>query len=398
MHVAIIGCGQLARMLALAGWNMGLEFSFLASPDESSDCVRGLGRVAQRKPGDNAQQIYIALGEPDVITVEREHVDTRLLQELRSYCRVYPEPESVHLCQDRLREKALFSTLQLPTAPYRSAQNTQEVADAANALGLPVVIKASTEGYDGKHQAHVHDQAQLQEFCMLHQEGNWLVESHINFDKEISFLAARSSNGDVALYPATENHHLDGILLTSVAPATGVTADIVGDGYQYIRILLDRMDYVGVLAMECFVTDRGLLINELAPRVHNSGHWTLRSEATSQFENHLRAILGMQLGSTAISGYDGIINILGSYNQAQTLHHLSPDSGLVDYNKSDGPRRKLGHINVSRNSHDDLLEELGRLHIHLYGDTDKHCYSNSGPALPGPITENYSKDINRYAT
>lgn len=388
MHVAIIGCGQLARMLALAGWNMGLQFSFLADPGESSRCVRGLGRIAQRDEKDTAQQVYIALGEPDVITVERESVDTHLLQGLQKYCKVYPEPEAVHLCQDRLREKNLFSSLSLPTAPYCSAHTGLEVANAVQKLGLPVVIKASTSGYDGKHQWHIHNAEQLRDFCNQHEKGDWLVESHISFDREISILAARSSSGDVVLYPPTENHHRDGILLTSVAPATNVPTDIAGDGCGYIRVLLDRMDYVGLLAMECFVTEHGLLINELAPRVHNSGHWTLRSEATSQFENHLRAILGMQLGSTAVHRYDGIINILGGYDQDRVLSHLSSNSTLADYNKSAGPRRKLGHINVSRESREEILEELAHLQHYLYVDHDPDHCQDSPQASPGPLTGN----------
>jgi len=156
------------------------------------------------------------------------------------------------------------------------------------------------------------------------------------------------------------------------------------------------MDYVSVLAMECFVTNSGLLINELAPRVHNSGHWTLRSEATSQFENHLRAILGMQLGSTKLSSYDGIINILGSYDQEQALPHMSRDSTLTDYNKSAAPMRKLGHIDVSRKSREEILEELGRLHDYLYVDSDQGLYWGSRRAVPGAIPAKEMRDTNRH--
>lgn len=397
MHVGIIGCGQLARMLALAGWNMGLRFSFLADPGETSGCVDGLGHVARLSPQDNAQQVYTAMGEPDVITVEREHVDADLLRGLAGYCKVYPDPEAVHLVQNRLREKNLFSSLGLPTAPYVSAHTSAQVADAAQQLGLPVAIKASTAGYDGKHQWHIHTAAQLQAFCMQHPNGDWLVESYIDFDREISVLAARSSSGEVAFYPPTENHHRDGILLTSVAPAINLPADIMGDGYDYIRALLDSLDYVGLLAMECFVTKNGLLLNELAPRVHNSGHWTLRSEATSQFENHLRAILGMQLGSTTVSRYDGIINILGNYDQEQTLYHLSSDSALTDYNKSAGPLRKLGHINVSRKNSEEILEELHRLHHYLYVETEPGSDRNSQQSLPEPIATRNTGEVYPHA-
>lgn len=371
MHIGIIGCGQLARMLALAGWNMGLGFSFLADKGESTRCVRGLGRVTCRSPDHSAKQVYIAMGEPDVITVEREHVDIELLRALQDYCPVYPDPEAVETCGNRTLEKQLLSRLQLPTSPFRVAHTSLQVADAAHSLGMPVVVKATTAGYDGKQQWHLHNEGQLRSFCYENQPGDWLVESKIEFEREISILAVRSANGDVAVYPPTENRHHDGILLTSIAPAANLPSDILGDGYDYVRTLLEALDYVGVLAVECFVTDQGLLINELAPRVHNSGHWTLRSEATSQFENHLRAILGMSPGSTQVSRYDGIINILGQYNRDHAMHALTRDSALTDYNKSSAPLRKLGHINVSRNSREDIMAELGRLHHCLYVDTER---------------------------
>jgi 5-(carboxyamino)imidazole ribonucleotide synthase len=379
MHVGIIGCGQLARMLALAGWNMGLKFSFLADKNESTRCIRGLGRVTTRSPAHSAQQVYIALGEPDVITVEREHVDIELLRGLREHCAVYPDPAAIETCGNRILEKQLLGTLDLPTAPNRVAYTSLQVADAADALGLPVVLKSAMAGYDGKGQWHIHNHEQLSAFCLENQAGNWLVESKINFEREISILAARSTNGDVALYPPTENRHSDGILLTSIAPAGNVSADILAEGFECMRSLLEALDYVGVLAVEFFVTDQGLLINELAPRVHNSGHWTLNSEATSQFENHLRAILGMSLGSTRISSYNGIINILGHYDRDSALRALSGDSTLTDYNKSFAPLRKQGHINVSRSSREDTLEELGRLHHCLYTDgAHGHSWQTEG--------------------
>lgn len=368
MRIGIIGCGQLARLLALAGWNMGLDFSFLAGEGEPTRAVRGLGRVTRLQPGDTPEQVYSAMGEPDVITVERENVNLDLLRGLSRCCPVHPNPNAVQTCGDRAMEKALLDRLGLPTAPYRIAAGSAEVADACGQLGLPVVVKATTSGYDGKAQWRIRDEDQLGAFCLEERPGPWLVEARIQFHREVSFLAARSANGDVTLYPPTDNHHEDGVLLTSVAPAEPLPADLLEDGYEYIRLLLESMDYVGVLAVECFVTDTGLLVNELAPRVHNSGHWTLHSEATSQFENHLRAILGMNLGATQVSRYSGILNILGPYDRELALRTLSRDARLIDYNKSVAPQRKLGHINVSRSSREDILEELGRLHNSLYLD------------------------------
>jgi 5-(carboxyamino)imidazole ribonucleotide synthase len=371
MHIGIIGCGQLARMLALAGRHMGLRFSFLASEGESTRCVRGLGRIAQPAGDFTAEQVYRSLGEPDVITVEREHVDVDLLRGLAAHCAVRPGPDAVKTCGNRALEKDLFTSLQLDTARYRIARTPLQVADAAHTLGMPVVVKATSSGYDGKQQWRIENERDLRSFCQERQAGEWLVESKIPFEREVSILAARSANGDVAVYPPTENRHQDGILLTSIAPADDLAPELLAAGQHYIRSLLEALDYVGLLAMECFVTADSLLINELAPRVHNSGHWTLQSEATSQFENHLRAILGMTLGPTRVSRYDGILNILGHYDRERALRDLSSESTLVDYNKRSAPLRKLGHINVSRSSREELLEELGRLHHCLYVDTDQ---------------------------
>lgn len=368
MHIGIIGCGQLARMLALSGWNMGLEFSFLANRDEPLRSVRGLGAVTRLQPGFTAEQVYEALGKPDIVTVERENVDLELLRGLAEHCAVHPNPDAVQTCGDRALEKSLLDRLGLPTAPYRIADSAGEVAVAAGQLGLPLVVKATTSGYDGKAQWRLQDPAQLRAFCDQDRPGRWLVESRIDFLREVSLLAARSATGDIVLYPPTDNHHRDGVLLTSVAPAEALPADLLADGCDYLRALLKAMDYVGVLAMECFVTADGLLINELAPRVHNSGHWTLHSEATSQFENHLRAILGMNLGSTQVSRYNGIINILGPYDREGALRALSRDATLTDYNKTVAPLRKLGHINVSRSRREDILGELERLRHSLYSD------------------------------
>jgi len=241
-------------------------------------------------------------------------------------------------------------------------------------LGLPLVVKARREGYDGKQQWRIRSTAELRDFCIDNRSGDWLVESQINFQREVSVLAARSANGDIAIYPPTENRHQGGILLTSIAPAENLPDGIMADCQRYIRALLEKLDYVGVLAMECFVCEEGLLVNELAPRVHNSGHWTMRSEATSQFENHLRAILGMNLGSTSVTRYEGMLNILGSYDRGSALRLLSRDSTLTDYNKSSAPRRKLGHINVSRESRTAMLEELSRLSQCLYVDRERAEY------------------------
>ena len=346
MHVSIIGCGQLARMLALAGWNMGLNISFLADENESTRCVRGLGRITHRSPEQSAQQVYIALGEPDVITVEREHVDAELLRALTAYCQVHPDPDAVRICQDRLREKHLFTSMGLATADFVNAHTQLQVADAAQTLGLPVIIKSRTASYDGKGQWRIRNEDDLRAFCTANPCGDWLVEKHIAFEREISVLAARSTGGNVAFYPPTENSHHNGILMTSIAPAVNLPEQIQARCHDYMHSLLNDLDYVGVLAMECFVTPQGLLVNELAPRVHNSGHWTLRSEATSQFENHLRAICGLPLGDTSLISQALMFNLLGVM---PTVDRLAPGMAIHwhDYRKAPRAGRKIGHVTVT---------------------------------------------------
>lgn len=367
MRVGIIGSGQLARMMALAGWNMNVQFSFVASPDESTRCVDGLGTQVVFKPGDTPAQVYAAMGEPDVITVERESVDLDLLRGLAAFCAVHPNPDAVEACGNRFREKQLLDSIGLPSAPYRIADSAQQVPQAAMALGLPVVIKNPTEGYDGKQQWHIHNENQLQDFTTENPPGSWLVEARIDFEREVSMVATRSSSGDTVVYPPTENRHHNSILLTSIAPAEGLTDSLREDCKRYICALLDAMDYVGTAAMECFVTADGLLINELAPRVHNSGHWTMLGEATSQFENHLRGILGLQPGSADTTQYHGMVNILGGYEQHAILGALSTQNSLHDYNKTPAALRKLGHINVACDSREAVKDELLRLSRCLYG-------------------------------
>lgn len=366
MHIAIIGCGQLARMMALAGWHLGFKFSFLAEEGEATRCVEGLGCIARRSPGATPREIYMALGAPDVVTVERENVDLELLRGLVPLCDVRPGAGAVAVCGNRALEKSTLDELGLPTAPYRVVHTALQVSDAADDLGLPVVVKSLTEGYDGKAQWRLHSPADLQAFCSEQSTGNWLVEAWVDFKCEVSFIAARSSRGEIAMYPPTHNVHRDGILLTSVAPAPDLPDSLREQGERCIRVLLEALDYVGVLAMECFVTDAGLLINELAPRVHNSGHWTLRSSAASQFENHLRAITGLGMGATRSRGHDAILNILGAYDREDLLRSLPGCASLTDYNKTFAPGRKVGHVNVSASSREEVEDVLRQLRARLY--------------------------------
>ncbi|MEP0200703.1 MAG: 5-(carboxyamino)imidazole ribonucleotide synthase [Halioglobus sp.] len=360
-HVAIVGCGQLARMLALAGWHMGIRFSFVACNNEGTYCVEGLGPITPWADGDNVENLYAALGEPDVVTVERESVSTDLLRDLAEHCPVYPNPDAVSVCQHRLREKALFDELNIATAPYRAANRLSEVKTGVAELGYPVVIKAASDGYDGKGQWRVGSDADLEQLPADESTFEWLIERRIPFDYEVSFIGVRTSTGDTAFYPPTKNVHRDGILIHSSAPADTLSESLQEMGQSYLRSLMESMNYVGVLAVECFVVGDQLLVNELAPRVHNSGHWTLQANVACQFENHLRAILGLSVGSTELSHYSGIVNILGSQPDSVQLEKLPAQASFHWYNKPFAPGRKLGHFGVNADSSEQLAQRLDLL-------------------------------------
>lgn len=373
MKVGIVGCGQLARMLALAGWPMGLSFSFLGEAEEDDACVQGLGKVVRRS-GEGAESLYREMGCPEVITVEKEHVDVSLLRELQAFCPVYPDPEVIAVCQHRGREKAFLNNAGVTTAPYRLANSGAEVERAVKALGLPVFVKSCEEGYDGQNQWRITDANELEVFLAEHEAlPECVVEGRVQFAREVSVIVVRGVDGETAVYPPTENDHRNGVLLTSIAPVRDLSETTLAQADDIVAKVLDSWDsssdsfpgYVGVLAIECFATEQGLLVNELAPRVHNSGHWTQQGAATSQFENHLRAICGLSLGATESRGYNGMINLLGRFApmsavvQANTQLHL--------YNKSIKPRRKLGHVNLQSDSDEALRQQMRDMLESIYG-------------------------------
>jgi 5-(carboxyamino)imidazole ribonucleotide synthase len=367
-HVAIIGCGQLARMLALAGWRMGIRFSFVACHEEETHCINGLGNIVRWRGSRTASDLYRALGNPDAITVERESVCTELLQGLSQHCAVHPNHEAVWTCQHRLREKHMLDGLEIATADYCGALTPDDMELAIAQLGCPVMVKAASDSYDGKQQRRLENRADLAAMKTLLKDqnsGEWLVEKCIPFEREVSFIAARSTGGDIVFYPPTENVHRNGILMHSTAPAQGLDGGLEQSGRNYLTALMEAMKYVGVLSMECFVLDNRLLVNELAPRVHNSGHWTLDAHITCQFENHLRAILGLPLGDTHLNHYSGLVNILGEQDQALNLASLSASAAVHWYNKPFAPGRKLGHLGLSADSSLELQRQVRQLHHEL---------------------------------
>ena len=337
---------------------MGMRFSFLAQGQEETRCVQGLGPVVRRVPTHRAAQLYEALGKPDIITVEKESVDTQLLRALKYFCTVSPDPDAIEITQHRAREKAFVQSLGFDVAPFVHCDSVAELPAAIATLSYPVIVKACELGYDGQAQWRLNEAEDLAAF--LSQQArlrDFVVEKKIAFDREISLIAARSSRGEFKAYPVTENTHQNGILSVSIAPAQALSDALEAHVHEMSKRLMEAMQYVGVLAIECFVVGEKILINELAPRVHNSGHWTQNGAATSQFENHLRAIGGLPLGETDLHGHAAMVNLLGHAPSQSSL--LGADRHVHLYNKTPRAGRKMGHINLL-NKNRRILEQCIR--------------------------------------
>lgn len=379
MKVAIYGCGQLARMMAEAAHNLGVSVCFLAEPNEDVRCVERLGAVVRIDPSNPAEAL-LAAPDIDIVTVEREQIDISILQNLNEAVPIYPPIGALAKTQHRLREKSLLNDLKLPTAPWVSSCVEATVVESS--LKFPVVIKHPTQGYDGKSQWHAKTLDQAVHITSSLTDTAVLIEERINFEFEVSIIAARGQSGDIVCYPVVENQHQNSILISSVAPAPLINAEQQHTLERYAHTLLQHLDYVGVLTIECFVTQDDIVINEIAPRVHNSGHWTLQSGLCSQFEQHIRAITGMPLVQQSFPQVYGLVNILGPIEKGRIPANHQFE--LVWYGKENRPKRKLGHIALWAATETDLLREQAELLAQLYPKETMHTASLGGDkAFPG---------------
>ena len=339
MRIGIIGAGQLGQMLGYAARNLGVNCRFVDPSDAPP--AADVGEVIQR-PFDDANALAELASTCDVVTYEFENVPVAALRRIEGKVPVYPPAAALRHAQDRLDEKRLFDQLDIPLPGYRTIDSREDIATAIDQLGLPLVIKTRRLGYDGKGQVIIRERDDVDSAWKSLGGNSLIAEQWVNFDYEVSAIGARNVAGDIVIYPLSRNVHEDGILRTSRSP---VDAPHLADRAEtYVRRLLGHLDYVGVLALELFVCDNDLMANEFAPRVHNSGHWTIEGAATSQFENHLRAIMNKPLGSTASLGHAGMINLIGDIPDAVR----SLEQGVLhDYGKAARPGRKLGHITVT---------------------------------------------------
>lgn len=336
MIIGVVGGGQLARMMALAGVPLGMRFLFLDPAEDA--CAAPLGEHLCGAYDD--PQLLSELAErAEVVTYEFENVPAAAIAALSEQIDVFPSEQALTIARDRLNEKSLFQELGIPTVPFATVDSLDELQQAVDSLGLPAILKTRTLGYDGKGQALLREQQDVA--LAWDQLGNvpLILEGFATFQREISIISVRGRDGEVRFYPLSENDHCDGILDTACSLPSDPKQP---EAEAYARQLLERLDYVGVMTLELFDSGETLLANEMAPRVHNSGHWTIEGAETSQFANHVRAVAGLPLGSTAAKGYARMVNFIGEIPasaavlQAESTH-------LHDYGKAFKPGRKVGH-------------------------------------------------------
>jgi 5-(carboxyamino)imidazole ribonucleotide synthase len=307
------------------------------------------GSVAELVVGDyDDPRALERLASSDVVTYEWESVPEQAALALAAKTPVRPSPSALSVAQDRLSEKSCFAEIGIPTPRFAAASSEAELARALSEIGTPAVVKTRRLGYDGKGQRIA---GSAKEAARIFRELGavpLIVEAFVEFERELSILSVRAKNGETAFYPLVQNQHERGMLRASFAPAPRLTPELQSVAESHAQRLLAHFDYVGVLALELFEKNGELFANELAPRVHNSGHFTIEGAATSQFENHLRAILGLPLGATTLRGASAMLNLIGSIPDREKLERLLriPDTHLHDYAKEPRPERKVGHVTV----------------------------------------------------
>ena len=342
MTVGIVGAGQLGRMLALAGYPLGLDFLCLDPAREAP-----AGQVAPLLHGSFTDRGLLdrLMRACEVVTFDWENVPVAGLKAAarRAHTRICPPLAALATGQDRVAEKRLFERLRIPTTRWHAVSSAAELERALGAVGLPGVLKTRRLGYDGKGQAVVRSAAQAHRAWQALGGTPLLYEEWIDFDCEVSVIGARGARGAIAVYPLCGNVHGSGILRLTCAPFG--PARWQRQAARYLTRMLTHFRYRGILTIEFFVRRGKLIANEMAPRVHNSGHWTIEGAATSQFENHLRAILGLPLGATTPTGHSAMINLIGRLPPRATLLKLG-GVHLHEYGKAARAGRKVGHCTI----------------------------------------------------
>ena len=337
-RVAIVGGGQLALMMAQAAASLDVEIICL-EPHEICPASKA-ARIIEGAY-DDISALQKLVSKADVLTYEFENVSPEALTQFEKQIPIYPPIQALGKTQNRLIEKNFLQSLDIPTAPFKAINSFRDLEDAIEVIGFPAVLKTQEGGYDGKGQWVLKTKEDLVSLTEVLKITPCILEGWVRFERELSLIAVRSTTGEVAFYPLVENSHENGILRESRAPF--VNNALQAEAEAYLRRLLEALSYVGVICVEFFHQAERLIANEIAPRVHNSGHWTIEGAVSSQFENHLRAILGMPLGSTEAKGSSLMINLIGELpSEQKSLNGVYWHC----YGKEPRPLRKLGHLTL----------------------------------------------------
>ncbi len=354
MKIGILGAGQLGRMLALAGYPLDMDFVFLDPATEA--CAAPLGDHLHADYSDQ-QALARFCAQCDVATFEFENVPADSADYVAEQCDFYPPPPALVTGQDRLSEKKLFDALGIPVPAYLPVASREALGIAIRQIGYPALLKTRRLGYDGKGQAMIRQAQDLDAAWEKLGAQPLILEQLVAFERELSCLGVRGRNGETVFYPVVENVHRDGILHQAIPRRDDPLQE---QAQAHSQRVLDALNYVGVMAFEFFVADGRLLANEIAPRVHNSGHWTIEGAETSQFENHLRAIAGLPLGSTTLRGHSAMINFIGEPPLLQRATALA-GVHVHRYGKRPKPLRKVGHATVTAEDSHSLASRLAAL-------------------------------------
>lgn len=344
MNIGILGGGQLGRMIALAGYPLGFRFRCYDPVDEA--CVDPL---AERVRGawDDRDALARFAASLDVVTYEFENVPVETVRTLEALgVSVLPGARALEVSQDRLLEKQFLNAQGVATAPFAAVDSEDALRDGVARLGLPAVLKTRRGGYDGKGQMVLRSDEDVAAAWAELGAVPLILEGFVAFDRELSIVAARDRAGNVACYPLVQNVHREGILRLTFAPASEVTEALQARAERWVRAVLDALDYVGVIAIELFERGGELVANEMAPRVHNSGHWSIDGAVTSQFEQHVRAVAGLPLGATAPRGASLMVNVIGA--APETARVAAVEGAHVHlYDKAPRAGRKIGHVTLN---------------------------------------------------
>ncbi|NKJ22902.1 5-(carboxyamino)imidazole ribonucleotide synthase [Dyella sp. SG609] len=358
--LGILGGGQLARMLALAAAPLGVKTLVVDSAPDA--CAAQVAPLLAADWTDYAALEGFAR-QVDVVTFDFENVPAETAHWLAERVAVFPAPRALAVAQDRLAEKTLFRECGLDTPAFMAVDTRADLDRALATVGAPAILKTRRLGYDGKGQFRLRSTADADAaWAALGAQAaahGLILEAFVPFERELSVVAVRGRDGDFRTWPLTQNWHTDGVLSLSLAPAPAV-GGLQQRATALARTLAERLEYVGVFALELFVKDGQLLGNEMAPRVHNSGHWTIEGAITSQFENHVRAVLGLPLGDTGARGLSAMFNWIGELPDAAPVLR-AVDGHWHDYGKQPRPGRKVGHATVCATDAQSMAQRLADL-------------------------------------